>query len=206
MGCPKPFVVRKVTIAFCLLIVFFLSGCSSEKGDVINFLNALEESNSRMNEQLQPLMVQMSQMKNADFDSVEAQKVAVQVEEGFEKEKQRVAALTPPPSASALKEKTLESLGLSLEQLALVKKMFGIHGELSEIQKKVEASPKEAPVLEKQAQKVLADWQALQAQMGEHRQKQTDVEAEILKEREALMGRYGVSVQSESAPAASATP
>ena len=206
LGCPKPLVVRKVTIAFCLLILSVLSGCSSEKGDIISFLNALEESNTRMNEQLHPLMVKMSQMKNADFNSEEAQKVAAQVKEQFQKEKQRLAALTPPPKASSLKDKTVESLGLSLEQLDLVNKMFGIHGDLSEIQKKVEASPKDAPALEKEAQKVMADWQALQAEMGEHRQKQSDLESEIQKEREALMGQYGVSVQAESAPATSATP
>ena len=151
-------------------------------------------------------MVKMSQMKNADFNSEEAQKVAAQVKEQFQKEKQRLAALTPPPKASSLKDKTVESLGLSLEQLDLVNKMFGIHGDLSEIQKKVEASPKDAPALEKEAQKVMADWQALQAEMGEHRQKQSDLESEIQKEREALMGQYGVSVQAESAPATSATP
>ena len=83
-------------------------------------------------------MVKMSQMKNADFNSEEAQKVAAQVKEQFQKEKQRLAALTPPPKASSLKDKTVESLGLSLEQLDLVNKMFGIHGDLSEIQKKVE--------------------------------------------------------------------
>lgn len=198
--------MRKVTIAFCLLILPFLSGCSSEKGEVISFLNALEESNTRMNDQLQPLMVQMSRMKGPDFNSEEAQKVAVQVKEAFEKEKERLSALTSPEQVAALKSKTLESFGLSLEQLELVKRMFVIHGQLSEIQQKTEASPKDAPALQKEAQAVLADWQALQTQMAAHRQKQSELEAEVQKEREALMSRYGVSVQSESAPAASSTP